>query len=53
MAQAFAHAAAVVAALAITGSLMVSRRRLLPGLATAVALGIVAAVLITVVRGIA
>jgi hypothetical protein len=54
MALAFAHTAAVVAGLAIAaGYLMVSRRGLLPGLAAAVALGIVAAVLITVVRGIA
>jgi hypothetical protein len=53
MAQAFAHTAAVVAGLAIAGSLVVSRRRLLPGLAAAVALGILAAVLITIVRGIA
>jgi hypothetical protein len=49
-----AHTAAVVAGLAIVASpLMVSRKGLLPGLAAAVALGIVAAVLITVIRGIA
>ena len=54
MALTFTHTAAVVAGLAIVASpLMVSRKGLLPGLVAAVALGIVAAVLITVVRGIA
>ena len=47
------HMAAVVAGLAIVASpLMVSRKGLLPGLIAAAALGVVAAVLIAVVRGI-
>ena len=50
----FTHLAAAVAGLAIIASpLMISRKGLLPGLIAAVAFGIVAAVLITVVRGMA
>ena len=50
----FTHTAAVVAGLAIVASpFMISRKGLLPGLLAAVALCIVAAVLITVIRGIA
>lgn len=46
---------AVVAGLAMVASsfLMVTRKRLLPGLVAAVALAILAAVLITLVRGAA
>jgi hypothetical protein len=51
MASTFTHAATVIAGLAIcvTG-FTVSRRGLLPGVATAVAFGVVAALLITAVR---
>ena len=51
MAASFTHIAAVIAGLAIciTG-FTVSRRGLLPGLAAAVAFGVVAALLITAIR---
>ena len=53
MSLTFTHTAAVIAGLAtIASPLMISRKGLLPGLVAAVSLGIVAAVLITVVRGI-
>jgi hypothetical protein len=54
MALTLTHTAAVVAGLAIIASpMMISRKGLLPGLLAAITLGIVAAVLITVIRGIA
>jgi hypothetical protein len=47
------NTAAVVAGLAVIASLvLVGRKRLFPGLVTALALAIAAAVLITVARGI-